>query len=236
MKQDLVTFYNPKAPISEMFRTLRTNIQFMSGRKKTKTLLVTSTFPEEGKSWVSSNLAVTFAQTGKNVILIDADMRKGVQYKIFNVAPNPGLSNYLSNIDSAESAFQNYETVNYIQETEIPNLQVISAGNVPPNPAELLISDKIEQLLEQLEIMCDIVIIDGSPCALVTDSTILSRIVDTTLVVASHGQTRKDGLHNTVKSIQNVGGNICGIIYNKAPISSKKYSETYYYGSTKTRK
>ena len=100
MRKELIAHKNPKSPNSEIFRTLRTNIQFMNTNKKLKTLLVTSTFPGEVKSWVASNLAVTFAQAGKKVILIDADMRKGRQYNIFGVLPKPGLSNYLSNFYS----------------------------------------------------------------------------------------------------------------------------------------
>ena len=102
MRKEVITHQDPKSPISEIFKTLRTNIQFMSTKGKLKTILVTSTLPGEGKSWVSSNLAVTFAQAGKRVVLIDADMRKGRQYTIFGVSPRPGLSNYLSGIiDSA---------------------------------------------------------------------------------------------------------------------------------------
>ena len=101
MKRELIVHQDPKSPISEVFRTLRTNIQFMNTKGKLKTILVTSTLPGEGKSWVSSNLAVTFAQAGKKVVLIDADMRKGRQYSIFEVSPRPGLSNYLSGIDES---------------------------------------------------------------------------------------------------------------------------------------
>lgn len=240
MKRELLTHRNPKSPVSEMFRTLRTNIQFMNTNKKMQTLLVTSTFPGEGKSWITSNLAVAFAQTGKNVILIDADMRKGVQYSIFDIAPKPGLSNYLSEVDENETDEKDkknkkdkkdFSIVNYIQETEIDNLHVLVAGNVPPNPSELLVSEKMMDLLEKLKDMCDLVIIDGTPCGLVTDSVILSRIVDSTLIVTAHKQTKKDTVSNIVKNIQNVGGNICGVVFNKVPISPKKYSEAYYYGS-----
>ena len=232
MKRELITHKNPKSPVSEMFRTLRTNIQFMNTSKKMKTLLVTSTFPGEGKSWITSNLAVAFAQTGKNVILVDADMRKGVQYSIFDVVPKPGLSNYLSEVEFNERGESNISMVNYIQETEIDNLHLMTAGTVPPNPSELLVSSNMANLIENLKGMCDIVIIDGTPCSLVTDSVILSRIVDSTLLVTAHKQTKKDNLTNVVKNIENVGGKICGVVYNKVPISAKKYSEAYYYGST----
>ena len=124
MRKEVITHQDPKSPISEIFKTLRTNIQFMSTKGKLKTILVTSTLPGEGKSWVSSNLAVTFAQAGKRVVLIDADMRKGRQYTIFGVSPRPGLSNYLSGIIDNEEASD--DLTNYIQETEIDNLYLIS--------------------------------------------------------------------------------------------------------------
>ena len=236
MERELITHSDSKSPVSEVFRTLRTNIQFMNSNKKLKTLLVTSAFSGEGKSWIASNLAVTFAQTGKKVIIVDADMRKAVQYSIFSVFPRPGLSNYLSSIDSEGNDDINSNLANYIQTTEIENLQLLVAGNVPPNPSELLVSNKMKELLEKLKERCDLVIIDGTPCALVTDSVILSRIVDSTLIVASHKETKKEALDTVVKNIKNVGGNICGIVYNKVPISSKKYSEAYYYGSTGKKK
>ena len=139
MKKEVIAHKNPKSPISEVFRTLRTNIQFMNVNKKMKTLLVTSTFPSEGKSWVASNLAVTFAQAGKKVVLIDADMRKGRQYAIFGVSPKPGLSNFLSQVEIDENGNLSGSIENYIQTTEVENLYVITAGNVPPNPSELLV-------------------------------------------------------------------------------------------------
>ena len=230
MKKELITHRDIKSPVSETFRTLRTNIQFMNSNKKLKTLLVTSTLPGEGKSWVSSNLAVTFAQAGKKVILIDADMRKGRLYNIFGVAPRPGLSNYLSGVQENNQEKSHWSE--YVKETEVPNLYVIPAGNIPPNPSELLITTQMVDLLENLKRECDIIIIDGTPSKLVTDAVILSRIVDSTIVVAAHNQTQKDDLYTVVRDIKKVGGNIAGIVYNKIPISPKKYNQTYYYSST----
>ena len=227
MRKEVIAHKDPKSPISEVFKTLRTNIQFMSSSKKMKTLLVTSTFPGEGKSWVTSNLAVTFAQTGKRVVLIDADMRKGRQYAIFGVSPRPGLSNLLAEFDIETGNSDNI--LDYVQETEVENLFVISAGNVPPNPSELLVSQEMSKVLEELKKICDIVIIDGTPCELVTDSVILSRIVDTTIVVTAHKMTKKDALQRVIKNIKNVGGNLAGVVINKVPISAKKYGEKYYY-------
>lgn len=227
MRKEVIAHKDPKSPISEVFKTLRTNIQFMSSSKKMKTLLVTSTFPGEGKSWVTSNLAVTFAQAGKRVVLIDADMRKGRQYTIFGVSPRPGLSNLLAEFDIETG--NSDKILDYVQETEVENLFVISAGNVPPNPSELLVSQEMSKVLEELRQICDIVIIDGTPCELVTDSVILSRIVDTTIVVTAYKMTKKDALQRVVKNIKNVGGNLAGVVINKVPISAKKYGEKYYY-------
>ena len=231
LKKELIAQRDPKSPVSEVFRTLRTNIQFMSTNKKLKTLLITSTFPSEGKSWVASNLAVTFAQAGNKVILIDADMRKGRQYTIFGVSPRPGLSNYLSGIDAENP--DEIDISKYIQKTEVENLLIMTAGNIPPNPSELLVSPQMNKLLEDLKEVCDIVIIDGTPCELVTDSIILSRIVDSTVIVTAHKETKKDKLERIIKNIQNVGGHLAGVIVNKMPVSVKKYNEKYYYyGST----
>ena len=229
MKKEVIAHRNPKSPISEIFRTLRTNIQFMNTNKKMKTLLVTSTFPGEGKSWVTANLAVTFAQAGKKVVLIDADMRKGRQYSIFGISPKPGLSNYLSQVEIDENEKTSEDIADYIQETEVQNLYMIAAGNIPPNPSELLVSPQMIKLLDELRELCDLIIIDGTPCELVTDSIILSRLVDSTIVVTAHKSTKKDALERVVKNIQNVGGKLAGVVINKVPISSRKYGETYYY-------
>ena len=228
MRKELVAHLDPKSPVSETFRTLRTNIQFMNSNKRLKSLLVTSTMPGEGKSWIASNLAVIFAQAGKRVALIDADMRKGRLYSIFSVEPRPGLSNYLSGY------YENQETVNidkYLKKTEINNLYLLPSGNVPPNPSELLTTQKMVNLLNELKSEFDLIIIDGTPSKLVTDSVILSRIVDSTLIVSAHNQTRKDDLERIVKDIKNVGGNVIGVVYNKVPVSTKKYNQTYYYSS-----
>lgn len=228
--RELIVQKDPKSPVSEVFRTLRTNIQFMNANKKLKTLLITSTFPGEGKSWVASNLAVTFAQAGNKVILIDADMRKGRQYTIFDVLPRPGLSNYLSGMDKKEE--EEPDISKYLQRTDVENLLIMTAGNIPPNPSELLVSDQMNKLLKDLKSVCDIVVIDGTPCELVTDSIILSRIVDSTVIVTAHKETKKDKLERIVKNIKSVGGNLAGVVINKMPVSIKKYNENYYYAST----
>lgn len=230
MYKELIVKEEPKSPISEIFRTLRTNIQFMNTKNKLKSLLVTSTIAGEGKSWISANLAATFAQAGKKVIILDADMRKGRQYRIFDVSPRPGLSNYLSGVTEND---KEVDLADYVQETEIENLFVIPAGNVPPNPSELLVSESMLHLMERLKEICDIVIIDGPPTQLVTDSLILARIADSTVIIAEGNKTKKESLRRIVANIQKVGGKIAGVVLNKMKVSSKKYEQSYYYyGST----
>lgn len=230
MKKEIITFREPKSPISEIFRTLRTNVQFANTKRGLHSLLITSTAPGEGKSWVSANLAVAFAQAGKKVILVDCDMRKGRQFSIFNVSPTPGLSNFLSGINSnGEDSSPNI--LSYIKETEVENLYLIPAGNIPPNPSELLVSEQMMQAVEELKSVCDLVIFDGTPCSLVTDAVIISRYVDTTLIVSAYKMTKIDDLEKVKKDIENVGGKIAGVVINKVPTSQKQYYATYYYGA-----
>lgn len=227
MKEELITYKDPKSPISEIFRTLRANIQFMASSKKLKTILVTSSVPGEGKSWVSSNLILTFAQQGKKVIIVDSDMRKGRLHSIFDIDKKPGLSNYLSGIIDAEDKDNIF---NYIKQTKISNLYVMPSGDVPPNPSELLVSGRTTTLLNGLKNMFDIVIFDGTPSLIVTDALILARQVDATLIVTSYKSTKIGDIEKIKKSIENVGGNIAGIVINKIPVSAKKYESSYYYG------
>lgn len=229
MKNELIVEKNPKSPTAEMFRTLRTNILFMNSKKNLRTIVVTSTKPSEGKSMISSNLAITFAQAGKKVVLVDADMRKGKLASLFQVTDKPGLSNYLSGIDGLVTD-ERTEILKYVKTTEIENLYLIPAGNVPPNPAELLGTEQTTMMIDSLKENFDIIILDGTPSLLVTDAVVLSSIVDTTIVVAEYKSTKKEDLQKIIRSIKNVGGNIAGVVLNKIPISPKAYKSSYYYG------
>lgn len=226
MKRELITYNDPMSSVSEMFKTLRTNIQFMNTSKQLKTLLVTSTLPGEGKSWTAANLAVSFAQAEKKVLLIDSDMRKGRQFNIFEVNPTPGLSNFLSGV--LDEGNRLCEMKDVIQDTEIKNLSIMTAGIVPPNPSELLVSERMLTLIKQVKETFDIVIFDGTPSLLVTDATIISRVADATLIVTAYNETKLDNLEKVKKSIKNVGGRIAGVVVNKMPVQLKKYKNSYY--------
>lgn len=235
MKKELITNVDPKSPVSEVFRSLRTNIQYMAKSSKSQTIVFTSTAQGEGKSWVAANLAIAFAQAEKNVVIIDADMRRPRQHNIFNIDLYPGLSNYLSGITS-RGYQEEIDIKNCIQATEVDNLYIIPAGNIPPNPSELLASQKTRDLVEELKNIFDIIIFDGAPCLLVTDATVLSRIADSTILVSSYKQTKIDDLKEAKRRIESIGGHVAGVVLNRVNMSSKKYENKYYYYTSSNKK
>ncbi len=231
MKKELITKLDPKSPVSEVFRSFRTNIQYMSKSGNTQSMVFTSTMQGEGKSWVVANLAITFAQAGKNVIIVDADMRRPRQHNIFSIDLYPGLSNYLSGVTS-RGADKDITVKDCIQPTEIDNLFIIPAGNIPPNPSELLTSPKTKELLEDLSKIFDVIIFDCAPCLLVTDAAVISRIVDSTILVASVKKTKIDELKDAKRQIEAIGGKVAGVVLNRIEMSAKKYEYKYYYASS----
>lgn len=232
MSLEIITYKSPKSLIAESFRTLRTNLQFTVGGKNVKTLLITSSMAGEGKSWTASNLAVAFAQSGKRVLLIDADMRKGRQHKIFGISKNMGLSNYLSGVElymMDDNVSEEDVLIKMFHKTDVENLFVMSCGSTPPNPSELMQSEKMKTLIKDLKEVFDIVIFDGPPSGIVTDGVILSSLVDSVVLVSSYRKTKTEDLKTTRKAIENVGGQISGVVLNRMPVDNKK-KYGYYYG------
>lgn len=230
MKKEVIVLENPKSPEAEMFRNLRTNIQFMNADSEKKVMVITSTTPGEGKSYVTANLAAAFAQIDKKVLIIDADMRKGRQYSLFNLRPRPGISNYLSGVVDQSFVDKKEDIRNYIQETEVENLFLITAGSVPPNPSELLVSNKMQKIIEELQEIFDIIIFDAPPCLIVADALILARLVNFVILVSAQNITRIEELNKAKVSIENVGGKVAGVVLNKVQMNQKTYSNSYYYG------
>ncbi|CDE90573.1 capsular exopolysaccharide family [Clostridium sp. CAG:389] len=229
-KTELIVENNPKSPIVESIKTIRTNILY-STRKNS--ILVTSCKEKEGKSWVINNLAVTFAQTGKRVILVDANLRQeNNKNEIFNIEKCEGLSDFIREI--SEDQMENLEKARkYIKETSIPNLHIMQNGTIPPNPAELISSKNMKRLVNLLKNMYDIVIIDGTSSILVADSIALSSMVDSTILVAENRKTKINDLKKVKKLIEDVNGNILGVILNRVDVQSGKYygkKYGYYYG------
>ena len=229
-KTELIVENNPKSPIVESIKTIRTNILY-STRKNS--ILVTSCKEKEGKSWVINNVAVTFAQTGKRVILVDANLRQeNNKNEIFNIEKCEGLSDFIREI--SEDQMENLEKARkYIKETSIPNLHIMQNGTTPPNPAELISSKNMKRLVNLLKNMYDIVIIDGTSSILVADSIALSSMVDSTILVAENRKTKINDLKKVKKLIEDVNGNILGVILNRVDVQSGKYygkKYGYYYG------
>jgi len=218
---DLIVHNNPKSPISEGIRTIRTNLQFATVNGNLKTIMVTSSMPGEGKSFTSANLAATFAQNGSKVLLVDCDMRKGRLHNIFGFGNNKGLSNLL--IDNIE---KNYKK--YIKKTEINNLHIIPSGIIPPNPSELLNSDANKKLIELLEKEYDYVIFDCPPVNGLPDALIMAGLVNKVLIVCAVGTTPNELLQKTKTSLTNVDANIAGVIVNKSKNKYNKYYGHYY--------
>lgn len=202
----LVSVTDPSSVVAEQFRTIRTNIQFSAVDKKIQSLVVTSAEPSEGKSTVSSNLAVVWAKQNEKVLLIDADLRRPIAHRTFNLLNAAGLSSYLSN-----NAV--YEEI--IQETEVPNLSVISSGPVPPNPAELLNSRHINTLIERLEDEYDIIIFDVPPINTVTDAQLLANKADGVILVVPQGIAEKGSVTHAVEQLNKVHAKVLGTVMNR---------------------
>ena len=209
----------------------------MTSSKETKTILFTSCSPKEGKSWIATNVATSFAEIDKRVLLIDGDMRSGKISKIFKLDNVDGLSNYLYYMTgNVKKDVELAKT--FIKETKVPNLHILASGTLPPNPSDLIDSDNMKELLAILKNIYDIIIIDAPPCKVVTDSIILSTIVDSTVLVLSANQTKVNDLTEVKKSIKTVGGEIIGTILNRVEVKPKAYSSSYYYtnGNGKSNK
>lgn len=221
MKDEIIVDRNPKSSVAEAIRIIRTNLEFSGVDKKVRTVLITSSVPSEGKSFISTNLATAFAQNGSKVLLMDCDMRKGRLHKIFDIENDKGLSNLL--LENVEVRFNSY-----IRRTRIENLYLLPKGVVPPNPSELLNSPKTKVLLRTLADKFDYVILDGTPVNGLTDSLILTKYVDKTVIVSSLNQTKINELEFTKKSLLSVGADIAGVIVNRTNDIHGSYYGNYY--------
>jgi non-specific protein-tyrosine kinase len=228
----LITLIEPRSPVSEAYRTLRTAILFANVDQTTRTMLITSANPAEGKSSVVANLGVVMAQAGHRVLVIDADLRRPVQHIIFGILSNNyGMTNLLVQMlveDDSNRSRQETQVLleGAIHETRQPSLYVLTSGSLPPNPAELVGSAKMHALLDKLSELFDYVIIDGPPVLAVTDPVVLSTRSDSVLLVSSAGQTRRTQLRLAIEQLREVNANMIGVVLNRV---SAKTSGYYYY-------
>lgn len=220
---ELINFESEKTINYKAFKKLITNIQFLCVNKiiDKKVMLVTSPEKEVGKSYVVANMAISFAEIGKKVLVIDASLENGRQDKIFNIPNNLGLSNYLSNIDSNGVEINEFLS-KYINETAVKNVNLITSGIVPPNSAELLALPKFQELLKDAKVFFDIIIIDSTEVLGRTEALLLAKEVNSTLIVVSQKKSSLESLTQAKKDIQNVGGNILGVILNEVKVRREK--------------
>ena len=219
-QRNLITDLRKNSPISEQYRTIRTNIEFSAVDRAIKTIVVTSAGPGEGKSTTAANLAIVMAQNGNSTLLIDADMRKPTAHYTFGVSNFSGLTNVLTKQNEIEAS---------VQQTKIENLALLPCGPIPPNPAELLSSRMMGLLLENIQEMFDVIIIDTPPVMAVTDAQILSSKCDGTVLVLSSGKTEREEIKKAKELLVKANAKILGAILNNKKAESGSY---YYYSST----
>lgn len=217
---DLITLTDPRSPVSEAYRTLRTNLSFYSLDNPIRNLVVTSPAAAEGKSTTVANLAVTMAQSGRRTILVDCDLRRPLLHTLFDLNSEPGLTNII--LDDIEPP---------LQETGVENLWLLAAGPQPPNPADLLGSKKFDRVIETIANMADIVLFDAPPVIAVTDAAVLGAKVDGVLLVISAGKTRRDHAERARDMLEKARVHVVGAALTNAP---KDSTVGDYYGSERS--
>ena len=217
----IISYNDPKSVISEQYRAIRTNIEYSNVDQDKKTILVTSSDKNEGKTTTVSNLAVSFANLNKKILLIDCDLRNPSIHKMFRLNNIDGLTDILAKDRAVDKC---------IQETELKNLYVLTAGATPPNPAEILSSEKMKNLIEDLKNMYDYIFIDTPPIGLVTDAGVLSSFTDGVVLVVKSESVEKKYLEETKKKLDAVDARILGAILNSYKSEQKDYNYYSYYG------
>lgn len=228
----LIVERKPRSPISEAYRTIRTNIEFSSIDSTVKKILITSSGPEEGKSTTSSNLALAFAQSGKKTLLIDADLRKPTIYKQFKISNRIGLSNIIVDgvniFDMAKAQVDGlgiYEIIHHYNE----KLDILTSGTIPPNPSEILGSKKMSTFLEAISSKYDKVIIDTPPVNLVTDAQLISTMVDGVVLVVASEITHKESAKRAILLLERVNAKILGAILTRMKVKKNANGYNGYY-------
>lgn len=221
-QRHLVAFSKPKSTIAEQYRTIRTNIDFSHADNDLKTIMITSSGPNEGKSTTAANLGVVMAQQGKSVLLIDGDMRKPTMHYTFRLRNTQGLTTLLTKRTTFE------ETV---QKTEVENLSVLTSGPIPPNPAELLSSVTMASFIKHALTLFDVVIVDTPPVLAVTDAQILANLCDGTVLVIRSGVTEKDAAIKAKVLLSKAKAKMLGVVLNGKPVSKSDSHYYYYYGN-----
>lgn len=220
----VITVSQPRAPVSESFRSLRTNLQFSSVENPLKKILVTSASPSDGKTSIAANLAAVLAQGDREVLVIDSDLRRPRMHKIFQVSNRIGLSDYFIRPED--------KLAGVVKRTNIPKLSVITSGSLPPNPSELLSSSKMLDVLKILEKHFDTLIMDPPPLLAVTDALVLAPRMDGVILIMNPHNTKRGALKHAIEQLKRVNANLLGIVLNNVQTKGSKYyyNRDYYYG------
>jgi non-specific protein-tyrosine kinase len=222
LKDKLIPAHDPFSPVAESYRLVRSNIQFMAIDQPAKSIVITSPNPGEGKTTTTANLAIAMAQAELRIILVDADLRRPTLHKVFGLPNLGGLTELLRSPE--------LEPDSQLRQTGIENLRLMTSGPLPPNPAELLSSQRMTHLVQRLEEMADVIIFDSPPLLAVTDAVVLSKRVSGAILVIQAGRTRRDVTRQALKRLDQVGANILGAILNQVSHrGSSAYQYTQYY-------
>ena len=221
--ESLIVFNSPRDPLSEAYRVLRTNLSFSAIDSDLNTIVVTSASPGEGKSTTTANLAAVMAQAGKRVIIVDSDLRRPTQHRIFGLGNSHGLTTAL--LDNLTPANM------HLKDTKVRGLRILTSGPIPPNPAEILSSQRMGNLIDELSEEADIVLFDTPPVLSVTDAAVLATQTGGTLFVVEVGKTRRDTLAQAVSRIDNTNASILGVLFNRIKPSHDSYYYYQYYSS-----
>lgn len=217
---DLTTLDKPKSITAEAYRTLRTNLGFAGIDQAFRSILISSSSPRDGKSTITANLGVVLAQAGSKVIIVDCDLRKPMQHKLFSLENHRGLTNHLVKQLPLEAA---------VHKDVVDNLSVLTSGPVPPNPAELLNSQRVRAFWPVLLEQYDYVLVDAPPVLAVTDASILAPQLDGVIMVARYGVTRKEQVQETRDQFMKANANIIGVVLNQAKMDANDYQYYHYY-------
>ena len=220
--RDLIVDREPKSPISEQFRTIRTNITYASIDNPIKSVLFTSATPSAGKSTTAANVAIAYAQAGKKTLLLDGDLRRPTTHYTFEMQNVIGLSTATINDLPLEEV---------VRKTDIENLSIVTSGPIPPNPSELLSSNKMAVLISKLKEHYEMIIIDSPPVLAVTDAQVLSQLTDGTILVTNVEVNNRDNVVQAKELLEKADANIIGVVLNNKKMDNKKDSYYYYYGS-----
>ncbi|MEK8126908.1 CpsD/CapB family tyrosine-protein kinase [Paenibacillus filicis] len=226
-RRPIITHENPKSPISEAYRTLRTNIQFSAIDEELRVIMVTSAGPGEGKSTTLTNLAVAYAQTDMKVVVIDADLRKPTMHHTFSVTNRWGLTSIISGQAKLNEV---------VQQTYVDNLSLITSGPIPPNPSEMLASKRMTALLEDLKQSFDIILVDAPPTLAVTDSQIVATKCDGVILVVDSGKVKRDMAIKAKANLDHVKARILGVVLNNMDRKNAESYYYYYYGTSESQK